>query len=157
MRPSADAASRRQRQQHHQQQLTQWRPSLTRPAGLPTRRLPADGGSGLRRPRTSTCVAASSRPPGPEYAALEAAVGAINSVLAANNKLKGRRGQQQGGSNGGAAGGGDAAAAAASSADPGKLVTFRAKASGSRDVTVRTARTHTRTRTRTLAHLPLFV
>lgn len=95
----------------------------------------SSGGSSAR------CVAAAARPPGPEYAALEAAVGAINKVLALNSRARG------GGSGGsGAGGGGDPheaarrereAAAELARTDPGKLVTFRAKASGAKDVTVR--------------------
>jgi len=107
----------------------------------------------LLQPRTAPLVLRHRRPvqpaqassrPGPEYAALEAAVGAINKVLAVNNKIRGGGSS----SNSSAATGvdQDAAqqrarqarekAAVAVRADPGKLVTFRARASGSKEVTV---------------------
>ena len=100
--------------------------------------------------------------PGPEYAALEAAVGAINKVLSFNSKLrgtansgagdsgsrssgaggggvKGRSGSETGSSDNASAGG-TPPGAASKPADAGKLVTFRARASGGRDVTVRCRR-----------------
>jgi hypothetical protein len=87
----------------------------------------------------------------PEYAALEAAVGAINKVLAINSKIRGGgSGSADGSASGSSArGNSDASsareaargareeAAALARSDPGKLVTLKARASGSKDVTVR--------------------
>ncbi|KIZ03782.1 hypothetical protein MNEG_4171 [Monoraphidium neglectum] len=85
----------------------------------------------------------------PEYAALEAAVGAINKVLAINSKIRGGgSGSADGSASGSSArGNSDASsareaargareeAAALARSDPGKLVTLKARASGSKDVT----------------------
>jgi hypothetical protein len=89
----------------------------------------------LQRRRPIMAAAPGSRP-GPEYAALEAAVGAINKVLSVNSKLRGSSAAKDGSARQRVQDA-RADAAAAAAADPGKLVTFKARASGSKDVTVR--------------------
>lgn len=107
----------------------QHRPDAVQQQPRPPSRLPAAPGFLTARRPPVTRVASAGRPPGPEYAALEAAIGAINRVLALRGgRAKGAAGGAQDGANGGEQ--------AAARVDPGKLVTFRAKSSASREVTV---------------------
>lgn len=88
--------------------------------------------------RRPSLIRSGHKPPA-EVAALEAAVGAINKVLAFNNRLKGGSGKKAVDARQQAHGGQSQSDAATRSSDPGKLVSFKAKASGARDVTVRGA------------------